>query len=100
MKIRIGYRDFTVVPFPAGFGERLDGDTDFSTLTFHVQDGLAPQVKSATILHEVLHVIYDEYALSESDKEERIVSAFTNGMCQVMRDNPDVMAQLLMGLRK
>lgn len=99
-KVRIGYRDFKIEPFPAGFGERLDGETDFSTLTIRFHTDLDPSVKSATLLHEILHVVYDEYGLAKDDPEERVVTTLSNGLCQVIRDNPDVLAFIIGGLRK
>jgi hypothetical protein len=99
-KVRIGYRDFKIKPFPQGFGERLDGETDFSNLTIMFHESLDPSVKSSTLLHEILHVVFDEFALAKDDCEERVVSAFTNGLCQVIRDNPDVLAFIIGGLRK
>ena len=98
-KVRVGYRDFTLSDFPKGFGERLDGETDFTTQTIHVHGDLLPQTKAATILHELLHVIYDEYGIAVGDSEERVVSAFTNGLSQIIRDNPGIIVDMIQGLK-
>ena len=98
-KVRIGYRDFTLSDFPRGFGERLFGETDLNTQIIHVHNDLQPQTKAATILHETLHVIYDEYGIAVGDSEERVVTAFTNGLSQFIRDNPGIIVELIGGLK-
>jgi hypothetical protein len=99
-KVRVGHRDFAIEPFPTGFGERLFGETDYNTLTIRVHQDLAPSVRSSTLLHEILHVIYDEYGLAKDDTKERVVTMMSNGLCQVLRDNPDVVSFILGGLKK
>jgi hypothetical protein len=99
-KVRIGHRDFKIEPFPQGFGERLFGETDYDTLSIRVHDRLEPSVKASTLLHEIVHAIYDEYGISKDDEEERVVNSISNGLSQVIRDNPDVLAFIISGLRK
>lgn len=100
MRVRVGHREFDVTSFPDGFGEKLDGETDFGALKIRVHDGLCASVYAATLTHEVLHVLWDEYCLKPDDTEERIVTAMANGICQFMRDNPKAMLVILQGLRK
>jgi len=39
------------------------------------------------VWHEILHVIFDQYALKGLD-EENTVNGFSQGIVQVLRDNP------------
>jgi hypothetical protein len=99
-RVLIGSRYFKVDSFPHGFGERVHGETDFDNLTIRVHDDLPPTNKAITLVHELLHVLWDEYGLAEGDKEERIVTTLSNGLCQVIRDNPEAVAFIIAGVRK
>jgi len=88
-KIRIGYINFAIQPFPLGFAANLDGKTDFTNQIIYIDEILSPEAKACTLLHEVLHVIWALSALHDDDKEERIVTALGNGLSQVIRDNPE-----------
>ncbi len=44
-----------------------------------------------TLIHEIIHAIYNLYNINDDDKEERIVSAMSRGWLQVYRDNPDLL---------
>jgi ABC-type Fe3+/spermidine/putrescine transport system ATPase subunit len=41
-----------------------------------------------SLLHEILHGIWNNYCLEEKDCEERIVSVLSNGIMHVFSDNP------------
>lgn len=51
-----------------------------------------------TLLHEIVHVISDDRGLKLAEKQ---VEQFTNGLYQVMKDNPQVMLYIMgMGMIK
>ena len=91
-KIRIGYIDFAILPFPNGFASNLDGKTDFTRQIIYIDEILSPEAKACTLLHEVLHAVWALHALSDDDKEERIVTALGNGLAQVFRDNSKLLS--------
>ena len=97
--VKIGYRSFSIEPFPNGFCDKLDGQTDFENLTVRLNAGSLPPVKSCTLLHEILHVIWDDASLKDEDGEERVITALANGLSQVIRDNPDVIKFITQGLK-
>ena len=43
-----------------------------------------------TLLHEILHGVWNEYNLQEGDDEERTVSTMATGLTQVFLDNPKI----------
>lgn len=98
-KVRIGYLEFTIKEFPEGFGLRLDGETNFTRQTIHIDQNNSPEVRANTLLHEIMHVCWSMAALNDEDKEERIVTALANGLSQVIRDNPDAAAYIIDGLK-
>ena len=54
-----------------------------------------------TLLHEVLHAVANVYGLRNHPEldtdavEEKVVMTFTNGLLQVVRDNPDLVIALV-----
>lgn len=49
-----------------------------------IKKGLGPQVISATLLHEILHGIFELYSL---DEDEPLIERISNGLYQVLHDN-------------
>lgn len=47
-----------------------------------------------TLMHEVLHAIWAHAALPRRAAEERVVTAFANGLTGLARDNPGLFAHL------
>lgn len=41
------------------------------------------------VWHEICHVIYDQYSLKNKEEED-VVSGFSQGIIQVLRDNPQL----------
>ena len=44
-----------------------------------------------TLIHEILHGIYEHFKLKPEDDEERVVSAIAAGLTQVFQDNKHLM---------
>ena len=61
--------------------------------------GMDPQQRRDTLLHEVMHAIFSETALTmdfkEDDDEEKIVRRLSTGLLQVLRENPDFTTLIL-----
>lgn len=58
-----------------------------------VTDDLPNSQVLNTVVHETLHAIWGEYNLP-SDPEEHTVTCLANGLCQVFRDNKDLLKLL------
>lgn len=43
-----------------------------------------------TLIHEIMHAIWYQRGLQDSDTEERIVAAMASGFAEVLARNPDV----------
>lgn len=46
--------------------------------------------ESNTLLHELFHAIYHCHNLDQKSNEEKIVSAFANGMMEAITRNPEL----------
>jgi hypothetical protein len=46
---------------------------------------------ASTLIHEILHAIYEEYNIDWNDGEERTVRSLERGLMQVFLDNPDLL---------
>jgi hypothetical protein len=61
--------------------------------------GLDKQQKRDTLLHEAMHGIFSETALTmdfkDDDDEERIIRRMATGLLQVLRANPELVAYIL-----
>lgn len=51
-----------------------------------------PLTTLSTVLHELLHAIRWAYGVEPKDSEERQVNVEANGLTQVLRDNPHLLA--------
>ncbi len=93
--IRIGYRDYDVVELPAreGEGEGIYGRHSAFLNRIEVRADVKPFERADTLLHEVLHGVWQMADLPKKD-EERCVTLISRGLTQVIRDNPHLIAYL------
>ena len=100
--VRIGYREYTI-SFVKRFtdGDHI-GECENPAKHTHakgkirIKAGQEPVEKANTIMHEINHAIAYTYGLNLSDDmEERVVTAFTNGLIAFIRDNPKFVIKLL-----
>jgi hypothetical protein len=103
-KIKIGAYDWSVAVH-ADMDDKC-GQADFETHTIRIwQDNLtSPNHAVGIVLHECLHVIFDNEKLSKlkKDKEEReeqIVLGFESGLVSLFRDNPKLVNWMKKWLR-
>ena len=92
--IKIGYRNYKFDIWPVSFASTEDAEGEFFSKEGKI--GIkGSTINSAhganTVLHEVLHAISYQYAISDTlkeYKEEKIVNTFANGLMSVFVDNP------------
>ena len=96
--LRIGCRKYSVQEWADSEMMTTDsyGQCDKQRGVIYICTHLDPIVVADTFLHEIMHAIWHEYNLQDSDQEERIVHTLSTGLVQVMLDNP----QLLTWFRK
>ena len=96
-KIRIGYQDIVFEREKASFAKPTDsyGEYDHRKNTITVQSELSDLDEANTLIHEILHGISYINSLTVSgqpldteNKEEVVINQITNGLIQVIRDNP------------
>lgn len=92
-KIKIGAYDWTVVQKEEDVS--LCGQTHFDVLQIWLfpQYLTSPNHVAGILLHECLHVIFDNQGLGQlkrdkEDREEQIVMGFEAGLVSLFRDNP------------
>jgi len=97
VKLRVGYRTFTLKPMP-GAVQAATGDLG----QFYEKQGEIlvspnqhPQEWADTLVHEVLHGLWYERDIGENPSEERAVRALAHGLVALVRDNPEFMKMLL-----
>jgi predicted Zn-dependent protease len=88
--IRVGYRHYQVrdwtqadqaITEAHGMCDKLRG-------VIYVCTDAEPLVVVDTLIHEILHAIWHEYGLGDSEAEERCVLVLASGLTQVLADNP------------
>lgn len=98
--VRVGPFDVTI--------DHLEGKdrTDFlgtfssGNMTISLRDQyVSEQVRAETLLHEILHAVYQVFDVKPKDGEERTVHGLSIGLACVIRDNPDLMAWMMGALR-
>ena len=92
-QIKIGWRDysveFTEERIDEEEGELLDGEIDFLNHIIYIDNNLYYEdEKVIAFLHEVIHGIFHYQCHSDWCNNEDLVEAVSEGLFQVMRDNP------------
>lgn len=76
----------------------LLGRTNFKTLVITLEPTQAPSQMADTLLHETLHCVTDQTGLSAewgTAKDEAIVARITPLLLAVLRDNPQLVAEIV-----
>lgn len=72
-------------------GENAYGSTHLVSQTIFLDPAMSLQKRENVFIHEVLHAIWDTFGLKSAgftrDQEEQIVTALSNGLYQVVKDN-------------
>ena len=71
------------------------GSVQYDRHLIILQDRQHPRDLMDTLVHELLHVIANDYGLFEDeDHEERVVSAMASGLIQILVRNPHLIPYL------
>jgi len=101
-RVRIGYRSYRVVEWPEHEARAAGryGETDRLSHVIRIQVRGVPVNQAAeTLLHEIMHCIYEGQGVHQGDDEERTVSAVSIGLASAMVSNPDVFAWIAKRIR-
>jgi hypothetical protein len=81
--------------------KKIFGEFDSDTNTLTLDKSLDNIQMANTILHEICHMIHDEYKLDLSAKAEELVcNSIGNGLCHVLYQNQDLLDFLYKSLKK
>jgi hypothetical protein len=72
-------------------GENSWGLCDFANRKFQIGNTAGvPSVRelASTLLHEIMHAIWDQYYLGKKASEENAIRALEQGLVGIFRDNP------------
>ena len=91
--IKVGYATYTLEGATAhdSWANGVYGDTNHAKLLVRYNRELPSQQAGETVLHEVMHCVYDCWKVGKDDDEEAVVSKFAAGLATVMRDNPKLL---------
>lgn len=90
--VRIGHRNYTIVHWrPAqSAGRGAYGECSLPEAEIRVDTSSGIEKARETLLHEILHAIYYEWAMQDEDKEERIVATYATAITTAMVMNPEL----------
>lgn len=81
--------------------KKIFGEFDSDTNTLTIDKSLDNIQKANTIIHEICHLIHDEYKLDLSAKAEELVcNSIGNGICHILYQNQDLLEFLYKSLKK
>ena len=81
--------------------KKIFGEFDSDTNTITLDKSLDSIQMTNTIIHEICHLIHDEYKLELSAKAEELVcNSIGNGMCHILYQNQDLLEFLYKSLKK
>lgn len=71
-------------------GKILDGGINYTQSLIKVARGdKSKQYADSTLIHEIVHGIIEEYSV-KIPEEEKFTEAFSKGLYQVLKDNPEL----------
>ena len=81
--------------------KKIFGEFDSDTNTLTLDKSLDNIQMANTILHEICHMIHDEYKIDLSAKAEEIsCNSLANGMCHILYQNQELLDFLYKSLKK
>ena len=81
--------------------KKIFGEIDCDSNTLTLDKSLDNIQMANTIIHEVCHLIHDEYKLDLSAKAEELVCNSTaNGLCHILYQNQNLLEFLYKSLKK
>lgn len=95
--LRIGHLPWRVVTASRKEAEKMGAPAwcDNDTLTIALREDLPPPVEAECLVHEVLHAALEgvDHGLND-DQEERLVTGLAPVLTMIIRDQPELFAQL------
>jgi hypothetical protein len=99
-RIKVGAYDWRIKVDPGPSEDFGETNYDKAEITIWPANHQSPERLVGTVIHEALHVIYDDKELATSNEEEAVVVAFETGLVSLFRDNPKLLNWIKRGLKK
>jgi len=81
--------------------KNMFGEFETSKNLMTIDKSLEPIEMSNTLLHELFHLLHDEYKIELSAKAEEITcNSLANGMCHILYQNQDLLDYIYKSLKK
>ena len=81
--------------------KNIFGQFEYSKNLMTIDKSLDPIEMSNTLLHELFHLLHDEYKIDLSAKAEEITcNSLANGMCHILYQNQELLDFLYKSLKK
>ena len=81
--------------------KKIFGEFDSDTNTLTLDKSLDSIQMANTIIHEICHLIHDEYKIDLPAKAEELVcNSIGNGICHILYQNQDLLDFLYKSLKK
>lgn len=94
--IKVLSHDILIEEVPSGTYEDINqvAESDYRTGTIDLIEGMPPDVRGHTLIHEILHIIESAQGLSLTEQD---INSLASGFYSVLRDNPDVIENIVDG---
>ena len=92
--LRIQGVDYQILASPQGLlvEEFVFGLVEFEKARIRITtEGVDEQIQKITLLHEVFHIILDNFGIDTGESEEFVVDSLARGMYQILQDNPELL---------
>jgi hypothetical protein len=98
--VRVGPFDIQLVTLTDKERDNNMGTFSDTSLTIALRETYSlKQQEAETLLHEILHAIYEIMGVKAKDTEERVVAQMSIGLAGVIRDNPELMTWLIKAMQ-
>lgn len=101
-RIKIGPHRYTIHEVGKEWSEDQDahGKTNTNTHEIWINTTYTTSHILDTLIHELLHAIWNQYGLGEKEEEETVVHRLSTGWTQVMSDNQHLVKYINQSLKR
>lgn len=92
----IGLYGYEIRTVPSGSIEDSVGEADCHAQIISLDESLSPEALKTTLVHELLHAMFDAYGTDEllTEIDEALVSLMEMPLLALLRSNPELVAYL------
>jgi len=95
--VKIGWRNYLVAACTNrkdALEEVVAGEIDYDNHIIYLDETIVqPHQKQLTLLHEIIHGIFQYQGHTEWRKNEELIEAISEGLMQVILDNPKLFTE-------